>query len=152
MVAPASTVPLRPSCDSIGPACVYRKDFSSAHQSLDRKYSLAQYHAYAPMLCQPFAAWYGRPTTCTWYLSGGRRVKVSSERGFWQGDPLANAGFAVAMVEPTRALKAEVGGADPNLSVYQDADDLQLVTSRTALPEISPALRRHWAPHWPHLQ
>ena len=123
-----------------------QEDCSSAHQSLDRKYSLAQYHAYAPMLCQPFAAWYGRPTTCTWYLSGGRRVTVPSECGFWQGDPFANAGFAVAIVEPTRDLKAEVGGADPNLSVYQDADDLQLVTSRTTLPEISPALRRHWAP------
>ena len=85
-------------------------------------------------------------------LPGGRREAAASERGFWQGDPFANAGFAVAIVEPTRDLKAEVGGADPNLSVYQDADDLQLVTSCTALPEISPALRRHWAPHWPHLQ
>ena len=67
------------------------------------------------MLCQPFATWYGRPTTCTWYIHGGRREEITSECGFWQGDPLANAEFAVAIVEPTRTRKAEAGAADSKL-------------------------------------
>ena len=58
-----------------------QEDCSSAHQSLDRKYSLAQYHAYAPMLCQPFGAWYGRPTTCTSLVAVARRFRASAASG-----------------------------------------------------------------------
>ena len=127
----------------LGPSRVaLAEDCSNAHNSLCRKCALEQYSMRASMFRQPSAARHGRPTTRTWYLPGGRREVATSERGYWQGDPLANAGLAVAIVEPTRALKVEAEGVDPKLSVYQDADDVRMVASRAALPALSDALRR----------
>ena len=79
-------------------------------------------------------------------MPSGTPIKIESERGFHQGDPLANPGFAVAIAKPSAELRASLAAQDPCSSVYQDADDLQIVVARGALTETERVVRELW-PH-----
>ena len=113
---------------------IMTRDVESAHQRLDRQYAAEQLRSKCPLLLQPFLTWYGRKTTHIWKTASNAMHPVSSERGVDQEDPLANPIFAVSVAAPGEALRQELSSVDPAASVFQVADDVQVVTKTNLFP------------------
>ena len=93
-----------------------------------------------------FVAWYGRSTEHVWRTAVGDLRTVPAARGVDQGDLLANPIFAVSTAGPAEALKADLMPHDPAASVFQVADDVQVVTTTNLFAFIADSTTRHWQP------
>ena len=137
---------LRTKCRLQPQRVVLAEDCASAHQSLDRHYAADKLAAHCPRLLQPFLTWYGRTTTHVWFTAGNQALEIVSERGLDQGDPLANTVFDVSVVDCADALRTKVQSVDPDASVLQFSDDLQVCTTPQGLPVAAAEAKKLWAP------
>ena len=73
-------------------------------------------------------------------------MPIQSTRGVDQGDPIANAIFALAVIDQAEELRTKVRVIDPNVSVILVADDVQICTLPGALAVAASEARSLWAP------
>ena len=122
------------------------RGIESAHQNLNRNWAASQLKHHVPALLQPFTVGYARKVEHCWRSSSGGLYSVLSQCGLDQGDPIANAVFAVSTIEPSDKLRQDLRAHDPEASVYQVADDLQVVTLTSLFDYVEKQSEHHWAP------
>ena len=140
---------LRAKCGLQPPRVVLAEDCTSARQSLHHHYAAEKLATHCPKLLQPFLTWYGRSTTHVWFTAGNQALEIVSERGLDQGDPLANPVFAVSVVDCASALRTNIQNIDPDASVIQFSDDLQVCVTPRALSVAASEAKRLWTPAGP---
>ena len=122
------------------------RDIESAHQNLNRNWAAYQLKRHVPELLQPFTVWYARKVEHCWRSSSGGLYSVLSQRGLDQGDPIASAVFAVSTIEPADKLRQELQIHDPEASVFQVADDVQVLTLTSLFEFAEQRSDHHWGP------
>ena len=122
------------------------RDVESAHQNLNRPWAAEQLKRHTPALLQPFTVWYARTVEHCWKSSSGGLHSVLSQCGLDQGDPIASAVFAVSTIEPADNLRQDLRAHDPDASVFQVADDVQVATLTSLFEYVEQRSDHHWAP------
>ena len=135
----------RTMCRQSSERGIMARDIASAHQCLDRSFAAKEIAARWPLLLQPFLAWYGRETNHVWRTALSEIMPIPSSRGVDQGDPIASSVFSVAMAGPAEALRHELHQQDPFASVFQYADDVQVVTKTNLFAFVAQSTSRHWS-------
>ena len=137
---------IRSKCRAQPHRAVLAEDVEAAHQHLDRTYAATKIEKHCPKLLEPFLTWYGRTSMHSWFTADGRVVLVPSSRGLDQGDPFANPVFAIAVADPAHDLRERIKLVDPEGSVIQSADDLQMCVTPAALELAAREARALWTP------
>ena len=136
---------LRTKCRLQPCRVILSEDCKSAHRSLERAYAAQQLEKHCPRLLQHFLVWYGETRVHTWIVASGDSIDVTADRGLDQGDPLASPVFAVSLVDVGQDFRRSLHVEDPEASVIQLADDIQVCTIPSALSIAADELRRLWA-------